>query len=51
MNPNLRPPVGLSRSLARPAETEKEMWRAYLIVAGTALGLIAVWAVLVSFAA
>jgi len=32
-------------------DTEKDMWRAYLIVAGAALGLIAVWAVLVSFAA
>ncbi len=51
MNPNLPPPVRRARSLARPAETEQEMWRAYLIVAGAALGLIAVWAVLVSFAA
>jgi hypothetical protein len=51
MNRNLQPPRGVSRTLARPPETEREMWRAYLIVAGTALGLIAVWAVLVSFAA
>ncbi len=51
MNPNLRPPHRPSRSLARPAETEKDMWRAYLIAAGTALGLIAVWAMLVSFTA
>lgn len=51
MNPNLRPLHRRSRSLARPAETEKDMWRAYLIVAGMALGLIAVWAMLVSFTA
>jgi hypothetical protein len=51
MNRNLQPPYRLSRSLARPHETEREMWRAYLIAAGTALGLIAAWAVLVTFAA
>jgi hypothetical protein len=37
--------------VARPPETEKEMWRAYLIVTGMALALIAAWAVLVSFTA
>jgi hypothetical protein len=51
MDPNLRPTHRHSRSLARPPETEKDMWRAYLIVTGVALGLIATWAVLVSFAA
>ena len=51
MNRNLQPPRRLSRSLARPHETEREMWRAYLIAAGAALGLIAVWAALVMFAA
>jgi len=51
MNQNLQPPRRLSRSLARPHETERDMWRAYLIAAGTALGLIAAWAALVTFAA
>ncbi len=51
MNSNLQPPRRHSRSLARPPETEKEMWRAYLIATGVALGLIAAWAVLVSFTA
>ena len=51
MKPNLHPPRRVARTLARPPETERDMWRAYLIVAGTALGLLAVWAVLVSFAA
>jgi hypothetical protein len=51
MNRNLQPPYRRSRSLARPHETEREMWRAYLIAAGAALGLIAAWAVLVTFAA
>jgi hypothetical protein len=46
MNPNLP-----SHRLSRPPETEKEMWRAYLIATGVALGLIAAWAVLVSIAA
>ena len=31
MDPNLRPPHRHSRSLARPPEAKKEMWRAYLI--------------------
>jgi hypothetical protein len=51
MNPILPSPQRISRSLARPPETEKEMWRAYLIAAGMALGLIAAWAVLVAFTA
>jgi hypothetical protein len=51
MDPNLRAPHRHSRSLARPPETKKEMWRAYLTATGMALGLIAAWAVLVSFAA
>lgn len=51
MNRNLQTPHRLSRSLARPHETERDMWRAYLIAAGAALGLVAVWAALVLFAA
>jgi len=51
MNRNLQPPHRLSRSLARPQETEKEMWRGYLVVAGMALGLIAVWVALVLYSA
>jgi hypothetical protein len=51
MNRNLQPPRRLSRSLARPHETEREMWSSYLIVAGAALGLIAVWVALVLLAA
>jgi hypothetical protein len=51
MNRNLQSSLHVSRSLARPAETEKDMWRAYLIAAGAALGLVAVWAMLVTFAA
>jgi hypothetical protein len=51
MNRNLQPPHRLSRSLARPIETEREMWRSYLIAAGAALGLIAVWVALVLLAA
>jgi hypothetical protein len=51
MDPNLRPSHRHSRSLARAPETEKAMWRAYLVATGMALGLIAVWAVVVSFTA
>jgi hypothetical protein len=51
MNRNLQGPFRTSRSLAQPREAEKDMWRAYLIVVGAALGLIAVWATLVTFAA
>lgn len=51
MNRNLQPPHRQSRSLARPHEMEKDMWRGYLVVAGTALGLIAVWMALVLFSA
>jgi hypothetical protein len=51
MNRSLQPTYRLTRSLARPHETERDMWRAYLIAAGAALGLIAAWAMLVTFAA
>jgi hypothetical protein len=51
MNRNLQPPHGRSRSLARHPELEKDMWRAYLIGAGTVLGLIGLWALLVLFSA
>jgi hypothetical protein len=51
MNRNLQPPHRRSRSLARPQEMEKDMWRGYFVVAGTALALIAVWAALVLFSA
>ncbi len=51
MNRNLQPPHRLSRGLAKPHETERDMWHSYLIVAGAALGLIAVWVALVLLAA
>jgi hypothetical protein len=51
MGANFRSPHRRSQSLARSPATEKEMWRAYLIATGMALGLIAAWAVLVSFTA
>jgi len=51
MNRNLHPPHRVSRSLARPHDTEKDMWRGYLVVAGTALGLIGIWIALVLLSA
>ena len=51
MNSTLQPTHGHSRSLARHPELEKDMWRAYLIGAGMALGLMVLWAAIVLLSA